>query len=147
MKRSEVAQAKFLEGYNSAQAVFYSFCDDLNLDKNMVLKVACGFGAGMGRKEEVCGAVTGGIMIIGMKYGRGKNQDRSLMDQTYLKTRLLMDRFQEKHGSFICRKLLEGCELTTPEGQQEFQDKDFRNKICKHCVGNVVEIIEEIENA
>ena len=70
--RTEMAVSKFSEGYNCAQSVLYSFCDDIHLDKNTALKMACGFGAGMGRKEEVCGAVTGGIIVIGAKYGRGE---------------------------------------------------------------------------
>src|SRR5687768_11434334 len=117
MKKSEVADAKFQEGYNCAQAVCFSFGDDLDYDKNLAMKLACGFGAGMGRNEEVCGAVSGGIIVIGMKYGRGVNQDHSFMEQTYEKTSELIKRFKEKHGSFICRELLDGCELTTSEGQ------------------------------
>jgi C_GCAxxG_C_C family probable redox protein len=144
MKRSEAAVEKFLEGYNCAQAVIYSFCDRLNFDKDTALKLSCGFGAGMGRKEEVCGAVSGGIMVMGMMYGRGENQDRSLTDRTYQKTRELMDKFAERQGAFICRKLLEGCELTTPEGQKEFTEKDLLNKVCSNCVRSVVEIIEDI---
>ncbi|HPP50955.1 MAG TPA: C-GCAxxG-C-C family protein, partial [Spirochaetota bacterium] len=65
MKRSQVAIAKFTKDYNCAQSVLFSFCDYLNCDKDVALKISCGFGAGMGRKEEVCGAVTGGIMVIG----------------------------------------------------------------------------------
>ena len=144
MNRSQVAIAKFVEGYNCAQAVFYSFCDYLNLDKDTALKISCGFGAEMGRKEEVCGAVSGGIMVIGMQYGRGKNQDRSNTEQTYHKTRDFMDRFNEKHKTFICRKLLGDCELTTPEGQAEFKEKDLFNKVCKQCVGDVADILEDI---
>ena len=144
MKKSEAATDKFLEGYNCAQSVFYSFCDDLKLDKNIALKIACGFGAGMGRKEEVCGAVTGGIMVIGMKYGREENQDPTKTDQTYQKTRELMDRFIEKHNTYICRRLVEECELTTPEGQKEFKEKELKTKVCKQCISNVVEILEDI---
>jgi len=95
MKRSEVTVSKFFEGYNCAQAVFYSFCDYLKFDVDIALKIACGFGAGMGRKEEVCGAVSGGIMVIGAIYGRGNYQDTSLTEQTYRKTRELMDTFSE----------------------------------------------------
>ena len=104
------------EGYNWAQSVFYSFCNDLQINENTALKIVCGFGAGMGRKEEVCGAVTGGIIVISAKYGIGKNDDRTATELTYAKTRELMERFSEKHGTFICRKLLSGCELTTEEG-------------------------------
>ncbi|MFA6472182.1 MAG: C-GCAxxG-C-C family protein, partial [Candidatus Latescibacterota bacterium] len=112
------ACAKFLEGYNCAQSVFYSFSDDLGFEKDTALKIACGFGAGMGRKEEVCGAVTGGILVIGARYGRGEKDCRTATELTYTKTRELMDRFAGKHGTFICRKLLHNCELTTEEGQK-----------------------------
>lgn len=144
MKGSEVAIAKFAEGYNCAQAVFYSFCDYLNYDKDIALKLSCGFGAGMGRKEEVCGAVSGGIMVIGMQYGRGEKQDRSFTEQTYQKTSEFMDRFKEKHGTYICRKLLGDCELTTQEGQAEFNKKDLLKNVCKQCVGDVVDMLENI---
>jgi C_GCAxxG_C_C family probable redox protein len=98
----------------------------------------------MGRKEEVCGAVTGGILVIGAKYGRGKGDDRSATEVTYAKTRELMDQFTEKHGTFICRTLLNGCELTTKEGYKQFKENDLINKTCKPCVRSVVEILESI---
>jgi C_GCAxxG_C_C family probable redox protein len=144
MTKSEQAVSKFLEGYNCAQAVFYSFCDDLLFEKNNALKMACGFGAGMGRKEEVCGAVTGGIIVIGAKYGRGEKDDRTSQKLTYMKTRELMDQFAKKHGTFICRKLLHGCELIKEEGQKYFKENDLLNKICVPCVQSVVEILENI---
>ena len=144
MYRGERAVSKFAEGYNCAQAVLFSFCDDLGLDKDKALKMACGFGAGMGRKEEVCGAVTGGIMVIGAKYGRGENEDRKVTDNTYKKIRELMDKFSEKHGTYICRQLLNNCELTTEEGQKIFKENDYLNKVCKPCVRSVVEILENI---
>ena len=142
--KSDVAVEKFLSGYNCAQSVFYAFCDDLHFDKNTALKIACGFGAGMGLKGEVCGAVSGGIMVLGTKYGRGQNDERAAMDLTYTKTRQLMDRFAEKHGSIICRKLIDGLDLTTPSGQKQFMEKDLLNKTCQPCVQSVVEILENL---
>ena len=142
--RAEIAVSKFSEAYNCAQSVFYSFCDELGFDTNTALKMACGFGAGMGRKGEVCGAVTGGIIVIGTKYGRGNKDDRTATELTYRKTRELMDRFAEKHGTFICRKLLQGCELTTEAGQLHFKDNKLADTICKPCVRSVVEILDSI---
>jgi len=142
--KSEIAVEKFREGFNCAQTVVYSFCDDLQFEKNTALKIACGFGAGMGRKEEVCGAVSGGIIVLGTKYGRGEQDERSATELTYAKTRELMNHFAKKHGTFICRKLLNGCELTTEEGQKQFKENDLLNRICKPCVRSVVEILEDI---
>jgi C_GCAxxG_C_C family probable redox protein len=144
MEKSQIAGKKFSEGYNCAQSVFYCFCDDLGFDKNTALKLATGLGGGMGRKEEVCGAVTGGIIVLGVKYGRGEKDDRGATELTYQKTRELMDRFTAKHGTFICRQLLGGCELMTEEGQKQLKENDMLNKVCKPCVESAVEILEEI---
>jgi C_GCAxxG_C_C family probable redox protein len=142
--KSEIAVEKFLEGYNCAQSVFYSFCDDLHFNKNTALKIACGFGAGMGLQGEVCGAVTGGIMVLGAKYGRGEHDEQIAMESTYAKTSELMHQFASRHGSCICRKLIDGCDLTTIEGQKQFMEKELLIKSCKPCVQSVVEILENL---
>jgi C_GCAxxG_C_C family probable redox protein len=142
--KSEVAVEKFLSGYNCAQSVLFPFCDDLAVEKNTALKLACGFGAGMGRKQEVCGAVSGGIIAIGLKHGRGEGQDKTPTEETYRRVRELMGRFEAKHGSCICRTLLNGADLNTPEGQKYFRENDLLNKTCKGCVETVVQTVEEI---
>lgn len=141
--RTEVAVEKFLSGYNCAQAVLYSFCDDLHLDKDTALRLACGFGGGMGRKQEVCGTISGGVLAIGSKFGRGEGQDSSFTEATYRRVRELFSRFEAKHGSCTCRALL-GCDLNTPEGHQFVKENDLRNKVCKGCVETVVKTLEEI---
>jgi C_GCAxxG_C_C family probable redox protein len=142
--RKETAAEKFLEGYNCAQSVLYSFCDDLHFEKNTALKIACGFGVGMGLKGKVCGAVTGGIMVMGIKFGRGEKGEPTAMYLTYTKTRELMSQFTDKHGTFICRNLIHGLELTTEEGQKQFMEKDLLNKSCILYVQSVVEILENL---
>ena len=97
-QRSDVAVEKFLAGYNCAQAVLYSFCDDLHFDKDTALRLACGFGGGLARRQEVCGAVTGGIIAIGLKHGRGEGQDKAVTEETYRQVRELMSGFEAKHG-------------------------------------------------
>jgi C_GCAxxG_C_C family probable redox protein len=98
----------------------------------------------MGRKEEVCGAVSGGIMVIGAKYGRGENDDRKATEITYGKIRELMNQFSKVQGTYICRELLNGCELTTEEGQKTYLANEYFHKVCKPCVRSVVEIIERM---
>jgi len=142
--RSERAITKFIEGYSCAQAVLFCFCDEVGMSEDDALKLACGFGAGMARKQEVCGAVTGGIIVIGARHGRGKNDGPEARDLTYAKTKELMERFAERHGTYVCHDLLKGCDLATPEGQKAFGDKDLLEKVCKPCVRSVVEILEDI---
>ncbi len=141
----EKATQIFLSNYNCAQAVLYACSDDTGIDKSIALKIASGFGAGMGRKQEVCGAVTGAIIAISLKHGRGEHDDPAATEKTYVKTRELMDRFQAKHGSCMCRELLHGCNLLTEEGQKYFRENDLKNNVCKECVRSAVQIVEEME--
>ena len=142
--KGQLAVDKFGEGYNCAQSVAFAFYDECGLSQDAALKVSCGFGAGMGRKQEVCGAVSGGILALGLRHGRGEREDRSRTETTYVKTRELMDRFAAKHGSCICRDLLGGCELLTEEGQRHYKANDLLNKTCKPCVQTVGEILEDL---
>ncbi len=143
MNREEVASKKFKEGYNCAQSVIYSYADDLHIPPDVALKISNGFGAGMGRKQEVCGAIAGGIMVLSLKHGRGDNEDRQKQEVTYAKVRDLMDRFQMKHGAVSCRRLLDECELMTPEGQARFKSERMSAR-CGRYVSSVMEILEEI---
>ena len=138
----DIGLDKFLSGYNCAQAVLYSFCDELHFDRDTALKLACGFGGGMGRRQEVCGAISGGIIAIGLRYGHGEGQDKTVNEETYRKVRELMAGFESKHGSCCCRALLNGCDPTTPDGKQYFKENDLRNKTCKVCVETVVRIVD-----
>jgi C_GCAxxG_C_C family probable redox protein len=142
--KSKLATEKFLSGYNCAQSVIYPFCEKSGISDDMALKISCGFGGGMGRNQEVCGAVTGGILVLGLRHGRGINDQQSATEFTYQKTREFMSLFTESNGNFICRELLDGCDLNTEAGQQEFKDKDMKNRVCKVCVESAVELLEQI---
>lgn len=143
--RSEIATTRFLSGYNCAQAVLDAFRDETGLDEDLALKIATGLGAGMGRKQEVCGAVTGGILVLGLRHGRGTTDDHSATERTYLRTRELMDRFAARHGSCLCCQLLQGYSLATEEGLRRAKADDILNKVCRPCVQTVVEILEQME--
>jgi C_GCAxxG_C_C family probable redox protein len=142
--KSNMAIEKFMGGYNCAQAVIYPFSEETGISDDMALKISCGLGAGMGRKQEVCGAVTGGILVLGLRHGRGVNDEQAVTNFTYQKTSEFMSRFAERNGSFICRELLDECDLNTEAGQQEFKDRDMKNRVCKVCVESAVEILEEL---
>ena len=143
-KRCELAVEKFLSGYNCAQSILYAYGPDLGLDAETALKVATGLGGGLGGSGEVCGAVSGGILALGLKYGRGGQEEKSVAQQAYKKSLELMVAFERVHGSCSCRVLLDGCDLRTPEGMQRFREQDLHHKVCVGCVRTVAEILEEM---
>jgi C_GCAxxG_C_C family probable redox protein len=142
--KSEMAVEMFNSGHNCAQSVLCAFCAELNFDKETAMKIATGFGAGMGRKQEVCGAVTGGIMVLGLKHGQVHEGEKEAKELTYRLTRELMARFTTKYGSCLCRELLDGCDLSTEAGQKFSKENDLHNKICAECVRSAVQILEDI---
>lgn len=142
--RSEVADAKFVEGYNCAQSVLFSFCGDFGLDAENALKLSCGFGGGMGRQGMVCGAVSGGILVLGLKFGRGATDGRLQTDIAYAKIREFVKRFSDRHGSCVCRELLNGCDLAAPEGQAYFKENEYFNLICRPCVRDAAAFVEDL---
>jgi C_GCAxxG_C_C family probable redox protein len=142
MTKTEISIERFLSGYNCAQAVLFAFGPDLGLESETALRIATGLGGGMGRRGEVCGAVTGAILVLGLKFGRDSRQDRSATERTYQKTRDLMAAFERRHGSCTCRALLDGCDLLTPQGQQHFKENELQRKTCAQCVETAVELLE-----
>lgn len=141
---NETASEKFLSGYNCAQSVLWAFAPRYGFDRDAALKIACGLGAGIGRRQETCGAVTGGILALGLRFGRGDAQDRTATEATYAKAQELMRRFEAAHRSCNCRQLLGGCDLTTEAGRAAFKGQDLFNKICVPCVGTVCCILEDL---
>jgi C_GCAxxG_C_C family probable redox protein len=144
--KTDVAVEKFLSGFNCAQSVLYAFGPELGLDGETALKVATGLGGGMGGRGEVCGAVTGGILALGLKYGRGEKAEKGVTREAYQKTGELMAAFERVHGSCMCRSLLGGCDLRTPEGMKRFREEDLHHKVCAACVRTVGEILTGMLN-
>ena len=108
---SENAAVQFGNGFSCSQSVFATFAPDLGLKKEDALKIASAFGGGMVRQGEVCGAVTGALMTLGLKYGSKTADDEEKVRQASQK---LMQRFKEENGSILCRDLL-GHNLNTSE--------------------------------
>lgn len=139
--KAEQAEAIFINGFNCAQAVFSAYSEEFGIDRTSALKISCGFGAGMGRRQEVCGALSGAILLIGCKYGKTIREDNAANDLTYTLVRELSDKFIAKHGSISCKELL-GCNLQTPGGQQFFKENNFKENKCGRYVHDAAEFVE-----
>ena len=101
----EAAQL-FLDGYNCAQAVAVAFSDVTGLDKDFSARMASSFGGGIGRLREVCGAVSGMVMVAGILYGYDGNSEESAKKEHYTLVQTLANQFKEEVGSIICRDIL-----------------------------------------
>ena len=140
MNKSEIAIKKFNESNNNcAQSVLFSFSKDFGLDEKLALKIATGFGVGMGRNQSVCGAVSGAVMVISLKYGDN-------MEITYNHVRSFIQKFKEKNATIDCIDLLNGCNLLTEEGQKYFRENGLRHNKCNEFIKLSCEILEEIIN-
>jgi C_GCAxxG_C_C family probable redox protein len=144
MTRKEKAAEMFNVSHNCAQSVLTSFSDRTGLSEDLSCRIACAFGAGGGRKQYQCGAVSGALLALSMLHGRGLNDDSSVQDKAYALTRDFLERFEEKHGTIECRKLLDGTDLLTPEGQERFKKENMKKDRCACFVNDAVEILEQI---
>ena len=102
MKAAEL----FLGGYNCAQAVLVAFSDLTGLDADFSAKFSSSFGGGMGRMREVCGAVSGMLMVAGLLYGYDTPGDDDIKKGHYARVQYLSGRFREEVGSIVCREIL-----------------------------------------
>ena len=143
MSEVEVAVSRFKDGFSCSQAVFSAYATQFGLNREIALKIAGAFGGGMGHMGETCGAVTGTLMVIGLKYGRTIAEDRQSQEKTDSLVKEFIDRFKSRSGSIVCRELL-GCDLSTPEGVNIAKEKKLRDTLCTKFVQDAAEIIEQI---
>jgi len=142
---SKVGQAVscFEEGFGCCQALLSTYGAQFGLDRETALKVAEAFGGGMGRMGEVCGAVTGAFMVIGLKYGRTVAEDKQAQEKTYALVKEFVERFMSRNGSIECRELL-GYNIDTDEGLKIAQDEKIFTTVCPNFVRDAAEIVEQI---
>lgn len=142
MNHSASAQKYFVQKYHCSQAVFAAFATELGITEEQALKISGCFGSGM-RKGEVCGAVTGALMALGLKYGQCRIDDTDSRIKTNELTDLLMDRFKEKNGSYICKYLL-GHDITIPAELEQVRGKGLFTSLCPKMVASAATILDEI---
>ena len=105
------------------------------------MRVAGAFGAGMARTGGTCGAVTGSLMVIGLKHAKTRKGDDNSRERAYALAQEFMRRFTERNGNMLCRELL-GVDVSTPEGFAAVREKDLFRTICPKFVKDAGEILE-----
>jgi C_GCAxxG_C_C family probable redox protein len=144
MNKSEEALNTFTTGgFNCAQSVFSTFCEQLGLDKETALKIACSFGGGMGHTGQTCGAVTGAFMLIGLKKGQFKADDKESKEKTYALVEEFAAKFKALHGSISCKDLL-GYDMSIPEEFEKVRESGLTKIKCPQYIQSSIKLIEDI---
>jgi C_GCAxxG_C_C family probable redox protein len=143
MSKVENAVHIFRNGFNCSQAVFSAYSEQLGLNQETALKIACPFGAGIGRTAETCGAVTGAYMLIGLKYGKSKPEDNEAKEKSYALVKEFNEKFKELHGSILCKELL-NYDMKNPEDLRQIKEEGLWDTLCPVFVRDSARIIEKL---
>ena len=143
MNKVQCAVDCFKSGFNCTQAVLSTYAEHFGVDRNVALRLAAGFGGGMGCMAGVCGAVTGAFMVLGLRHGATLAADKESKERTYTLVREFAKRFEARHRSIVCRDLL-GCDIATAEGLQAAKDGNLFKTVCPKMVEDAAVILEEM---
>jgi C_GCAxxG_C_C family probable redox protein len=144
-EKTEKAKQLFLEGYNCSQAVVGAFCEDLGMDFDTAIRLSSSFGGGMGRLREVCGALSGAFMLVGLKCGYTSPTDSEAKAQHYKLIQDIAARFREENGSIICRELLQKKESEEESYVPDARTPEYyKKRPCLLMVESAAAIVESI---
>ena len=149
MTKAEKAKELFMQGANCAQAVFAAFAPECGISEEQALVISSGFGGGMGRMREVCGAVSGMVLVLNMIYGSGDLSDKNAKDGLYARIQSVANDFNAQCGSIICREQLGlgGSGPSAPLSEPRTPEY-YKKRPCAEMVALAAEITEKylIEN-
>lgn len=143
-EKTTQAAETFHSGYNCSQSVLSVFAEDFGMTKDNCFRLASPFGSGIARRQETCGAVTGALMAIGLKYGKGENGAETDKANAYKLSQQLIDEFKDRNHSICCRYLLDGLNINNPEEMAEINRRELFRINCSKYVQDAVEITELI---
>ncbi len=135
----EKALSRFDEGYACSQSVLLAFSEEFNLDERTAKLISANFGGGMGRLREKCGALTGGFMVLGLKYGNVEPKDLDTKLASYQKVRILNKQMLNIYESADCADILKKHATV-----QEITDRKHHKIICREIVGNVSGMVYDL---
>ncbi|MBR2445974.1 MAG: C_GCAxxG_C_C family protein [Clostridia bacterium] len=142
--RGDHAKELFMQGYTCAQAVVLAFEDVTGLDRTVAAKLSSGFGGGMGRLREVCGAVSGMFMVYDLVCGYSEPGDMDSKKRVYADIRELAARFgAQSGGSIVCRELLAGVQTTAGGDPEQRTPEYYAKRPCPNLVALAADVLDE----
>ena len=142
MSKVQDAVSAFKSGFNCSQAIVRTYGPDYGLSVLDSVRVSCGFGGGM-RRGDTCGAVTGALMILGLRFGAQDASDTFAKEEVYSKVAEFYSRFESRCDFVACRDLL-ACDISTPEGMEHATSSNLFKTVCPKMVEVAAEILEQM---
>ncbi|HJO92814.1 MAG TPA: C-GCAxxG-C-C family protein [Victivallales bacterium] len=136
------AENLFKSGYSCSQAVLAPFAEEFSLDIKHALKISGSFGGGIGGMGLTCGAITGAIMVLGLKYGSTDAEDIEAKKNAKEKGREFIEKFKSQFSYTTCSEILD-IDISVPENLEKAKNSNAFDK-CPDLVKGAVEILEEI---
>jgi C_GCAxxG_C_C family probable redox protein len=140
---ADAAVATFRGGINCTQAVLAACGAVQGIDRDTAMRLGGAFGSGM-QMGETCGAVTGALMVVGLRHAKVSAAGFLTRDRTAQATLDFVERFKARNGTVSCKGLL-GCDLGTPEGRAAARRDGSFKKRCPKFVRDAAEILDEME--
>lgn len=141
--RTELAVEYFMSGYNCSQSIFAAYCDLFGISAEQGLLIAAGLGAGVGRMREVCGAITGSAMILGLKYGSQNPADTAAKTEMYKNIQKFANEFKDIHSTVICRELLGNVSASKGSMPDKRTMEYYEKRPCAQIVKDAAVILEK----
>ena len=143
-RKAEEARKLFCAGANCAQAVFGAFAGECGFTQEEAFRMASGLGGGMARLREVCGAVSGMVLVLNCKFGNGDITDKAAKDLHYARVQALCNAFRQETGSIVCRELLGLAKDQRDAPRSEARTGEYyRKRPCADLVALAAELTEK----
>ena len=132
--RIQRAVELFMQGYGCCQSVLCAFSDLYGLDEEMALRIAAGFGGGVGRMRMMCGTCSALVILAGLERGQTRGEDREGKAACYQLVRQLLETFRQRNGSIICAELLQRKTPQPPLGGEPKLDGGSQLNTLEPCM-------------
>jgi len=142
MDKPDTAVSLHKQGSNCAQSVLCTFSGQLGFDVELAHRLATGFGAGLGRRQHLCGAVSGGAMALGAALGNTDGSDLEAKERTYALVQEYIKTLEAEFGTIECGTLL-GVDLKTAEGKADFKARGLDEAVCNRIIRRATELVQQ----
>jgi len=114
---------------------------EIEIENDVIRRIAFGFAGGLGNTGAVCGAVVGAVMAIGLKRGRADTMEEGLRELAV--SREFRRRFEAEMETISCRELT-GVDLSTEEGLEQFMSSDIPQTVCFPAVAAAYRLVVDL---